>query len=112
MVRDRADLHCAESPAKCRPTLTDATSASDWSCAIATHPRNHTGCSDDAGCRIDRRALALWPGIDRRALARCRHDVARIVSLVCRRSRQTPESIRALLGGLTGPREEGTLWFG
>lgn len=45
------------------------------------HSLYHLDCPTDAPCRIDRRALALWHGLNQRALVRCRHDPIRISSL-------------------------------
>jgi hypothetical protein len=47
--------------------------------------------------RILARALALWPGLDRRALLRTHGDPARIARLVMRRSALPEESIIAML---------------
>ncbi|HEU4673388.1 MAG TPA: hypothetical protein VFS32_10845 [Candidatus Limnocylindrales bacterium] len=65
-----------------------------------------------AGLSIDRRALALWPGLDRRALARCRHDPERIARLVARRTALDVPTIRALLTIPVVDRQEVSLWFG
>ena len=45
------------------------------------------------------RALALWPGLDRTALARTHGDPVRIARLVARRSALPETAILALLGG-------------
>jgi hypothetical protein len=45
------------------------------------------------------RALALWPGLDRRALVRTQGDPVRIARLVMRRSALPEESILAMLRG-------------
>jgi len=75
------------------------------------HRPHHVNCPSAAECEVDRRALALWPGLDRRALARCRHDVACVVRLVGRRSRLPPMTIRVLLAPpLT--HEDVATWFG
>jgi hypothetical protein len=58
-----------------------------------------------------RRALAMWPRLDRRALRRCASDPACIATHVARRTNLPPEIIRAILGpGLT--EEDGEIWFG
>jgi len=49
---------------------------------------------------LSRRALSVWPGLDRRALGRCHGDPARITRLVARRTTMPPEAIRTLLVGL------------
>lgn len=58
---------------------------------------------------LDRRVLAIWPRLDRRALARCRHDPQRIASLVGRRTNMPPEAILALVSLSDDVRET---WFG
>ena len=61
---------------------------------------------------LERRALALWPRLDRAALRRCHNDARRIAALVARRTTMPPE---AILNVLTMPRvaddDIGT-WFG
>jgi hypothetical protein len=67
--------------------------------------------SEDFGV-LERRALALWPRLDRAALRRCHNDAHRIAALVARRTTMPPE---AIFNVLTMPRvaddEIGT-WFG
>jgi hypothetical protein len=61
---------------------------------------------------LERRALALWPRLDRAALRRCRNDARRIAALVARRTTMPPE---AILNVLTMPRvADGDIdtWFG
>ncbi len=41
--------------------------------------------------------MALWPRLDRRALARCGCDPARIANYVSRRTRLPTKAIEALL---------------
>jgi hypothetical protein len=50
-----------------------------------------------APCPAQLRALALWPRLDRRALARCGCDPARIANYVSRRTRMPTAAIRTLL---------------
>ncbi len=58
-----------------------------------------------------RRALALWPRLDRRALLRCGGDPARLTKLVARRTSLPPAIIRAILDpGISEVDEE--FWFG
>ena len=65
----------------------------------------------DARRRLEERALAVWPRLDRRSLSRCRGDVARIANYVARRTRLAPETIRAILDpGLSEIERES--WFG
>ncbi|MFN8622802.1 MAG: hypothetical protein U0869_18860 [Chloroflexota bacterium] len=61
---------------------------------------------------IDRRAKALWPRLDPRALARCRHDPRRIAALVSRRTHLTVEEIRAMLMTPVVSDDEIATWFG
>ena len=61
---------------------------------------------------LERRALALWPRLDRAALRRCHNDARRIAALVARRTTMPPEAIVAVL---TMPRvadDDLTTWFG
>lgn len=55
------------------------------------NPRAQDQCSPQA------RAMALWPRLDRRALARCGCDPARIANYVSRRTRLPTKAIEALL---------------
>jgi hypothetical protein len=48
-------------------------------------------------CPAQVRALALWPRLDRRALARCGCDPARIANYVSRRTRLPTKAIETLL---------------
>jgi hypothetical protein len=61
---------------------------------------------------LERRALALWPRLDRAALRRCHNDARRIAALVARRTTMPPE---AILNVLTMPSvSDGDVdtWFG
>ena len=61
---------------------------------------------------LERRAMALWPRLDRAALRRCRNDAHRIAALVARRTTMPPE---AILNMLTMPRvadNDIDTWFG
>lgn len=63
------------------------------------------------GAGLARRAQAIWPRLDRRALARCAGDPARITRLVARRTSLPPAVIRAILDpGLSEVDQE--FWFG
>jgi hypothetical protein len=79
---------------------------------MAVENAGTAGAESGSGRSIDRRALALWPGLDRRALARCRHDPERIARLVARRTALDLATIRALLTIPTVPQQEIGLWFG
>lgn len=48
-------------------------------------------------CPAALRAMALWPRLDRRALARCRCDPARIANYISRRTRMPARAIETLL---------------
>ncbi len=61
---------------------------------------------------LERRALALWPRLDRTALHRCRDDATRIAALVARRTSLPPEAIRDLLTMHQVGRTEIDTWFG
>jgi len=77
--------------------------------AVATLHGGSTG-SDRAA--VDRRALALWPGLSRQALTRCGHDPRRIAALVSRRTSLSPESIYLLLTMPDVAESETIIWFG
>jgi hypothetical protein len=79
---------------------------------MITHRPFHEGCPLDAPCRVDRRALLRWPGLDRRALSRCRHDPVRIARLVSRTTHLDVDAIAVVLVGPSlGPTEAAT-YFG
>jgi hypothetical protein len=61
---------------------------------------------------LERRALALWPRIDRAALRRCHNDATRIAALVARRTAMPQEAIRGLLTMPAVGRTEIDTWFG
>jgi hypothetical protein len=48
-------------------------------------------------CQAALRAMVIWPRLDRRALARCGCDSARIANYVSRRTRMPTRSIETLL---------------
>jgi hypothetical protein len=56
-----------------------------------------TGPSCDVNGRVRRRALLLWPRLDRAGLARTAGDPRRVARLVARRSALPPEMIVAML---------------
>lgn len=64
------------------------------------------------GAAIDRRALALWPRLDAKALRRCGHDPRRIASLVARRTSLSADSIRSMLTMPAVSDDEVATWFG
>lgn len=61
---------------------------------------------------LARRALALWPRLDRAALRRCGDDPNRIATLVARRTSLPRESIVRLLAVPPVSADEGSTWFG
>jgi hypothetical protein len=61
---------------------------------------------------LERRALALWPRLDRAALRRCHDDASRIAALVARRTSLPPEAIRDLLTMPAVATTEIDTWFG
>ncbi len=65
-----------------------------------------------AGVALERRALALWPRLDRAALRRCRQDPARIAALIARRTTLSPESIKQVLLMPAVSDEDVSTWFG
>ena len=69
----------------------------------AEHPRSS---------RIQRRALALWPRLDRRALARCGDDARCIVRVVSRRTALPPYAIYRILFIPSVTDDEAATWFG
>ena len=61
---------------------------------------------------VERRALALWPRLDRKALRRCAGDTRCIVAMVSRRTTLPSDAIRLLLLVPNVSRDEGSTWFG
>ena len=61
---------------------------------------------------LERRALALWPRLDRAALRRCRNDAHRIAALVARRTTMPPEAIFNVLTMPTVADGDIDTWFG
>jgi len=47
--------------------------------------------------RVERRAMAIWPRLDHRALHRCNGDPSRIATHVARRTTMTPAAIESLI---------------
>ncbi len=67
--------------------------------------------SDGFGA-LERRALALWPRLDRAALRRCHSDAHRIAALVARRTTMPPEAIFSVLMMPSVADDEIGTWFG
>jgi len=51
----------------------------------------------DSAARVERRALAIWPRLDHRALHRCEGDPARIAVQVAHRTKMSPRAIEKLI---------------
>jgi hypothetical protein len=47
--------------------------------------------------RVERRAIALWPRLNHRALHRCQGDPARIAAQIAHRTKMTPKAIVKLI---------------
>ncbi len=62
--------------------------------------------------RLEQRALALWPRLDRRAVRRCAGDTRCLVRLVSRRTALSPDTIWRLLVIPRVSEDEGVTWFG
>lgn len=69
------------------------------------------GLASAAGT-LERRAMALWPRLDRAALRRCRQDPARIAALIARRTSLSPEAIKQVLLMPTVTDDDVSTWFG
>jgi hypothetical protein len=61
---------------------------------------------------VERRALAIWPSLDRRALRRCKHDPRRIAALIGRCTSLTPDTVLGMLTMAGLSPEEREDWFG
>lgn len=61
---------------------------------------------------LERRALGLWPRLDKSALRRCHGDVKKIAHLVSRRTTLPPEAIVKVLLMPTVNDDEVGHWFG
>jgi hypothetical protein len=73
---------------------------------------NPDGIDRSAARRIEERALALWPRLDRRAMRRCAGDARCIVRIVSRRTALPADAIWHLLLMPLVTDEEGAAWFG
>ena len=61
---------------------------------------------------LERRALALWPRLDRAALRRCHQDPARIAALISRRTSLSPDAIKQVLLMPSVSDDDVATWFG
>jgi hypothetical protein len=77
---------------------------------VARTRRAATGA--EPALAVERRAMALWPRLDRAALRRCKADARQIAALIARRTTMPPDAIlKVLLMPRVGDEEIGT-WFG
>ena len=72
--------------------------------------QTHPGPS--AAPALERRALALWPRLDRAALRRCHQDPARIAALISRRTSLSPDAIKHVLLMPSVSDDDVSTWFG
>jgi hypothetical protein len=75
-------------------------------------PGQSRGSARRAWGAVARRAMALWPSLDRRALRRCEHDPRRVAALVARGTCLSPETILGMLTMRGLSAEEREDWFG
>ena len=61
---------------------------------------------------LERRALGLWPRLDKAALRRCHGDVKKISQLVSRRTTLPPEAIAKVLLMPAVNEDDVGHWFG
>jgi hypothetical protein len=61
---------------------------------------------------LERRALAMWPRLERTALRRCGHDPRRIAALVARRTSIPQDAILRLLTMPAVSDDDVGTWFG
>ena len=78
---------------------------------MALH-QTHPGPSSSAAPALERRALALWPRLDRKALRRCHQDPARIAALISRRTLLSPDAIKQVLLMPAVSDDDVSTWFG
>ncbi len=76
------------------------------------HESDHRTSRPGWESALERRALALWPRLEPRALRRCRHDPERIAHLVSRRTNLPHDSILHLLLVPVPREDEVRNWFG
>jgi hypothetical protein len=61
--------------------------------AVQPQPKAHR----QNWCRAQLRAMALWPRLDHRALARCGCDPARLATYISHRTRMPLQAIETIL---------------
>jgi hypothetical protein len=77
----------------------------------ATSPDPQRSSRSHTLAETTRRALAMWPRLDRKALTRCAGEPSCIAAYVSRRTKLPVEIIRAILGSAeTDAHRE--IWFG
>jgi hypothetical protein len=67
---------------------------------IVPFPRLHPGMPHgrpESADRVERRAMAMWPRLNHKALHRCHGNAARIAVQVARRTKMTPKAIEKLI---------------
>jgi hypothetical protein len=65
-----------------------------------------------AALALERRAMALWPRLDRAALRRCQQDPDKMAELIARRTALSPETIKQVLLMPAVSDEDVSIWFG
>jgi hypothetical protein len=68
--------------------------------------------SPEWASRLEQRALALWPRLNRRAMKRCAGDAHCVVRVVSRRTNLPADVILGLLLMPFVSQDEGATWFG
>jgi hypothetical protein len=63
-------------------------------------------------CAFTKRAMLIWPRLDRRTLARCGCDLRRIAAYVARRTSLSVDAIAALLEESVRAESEPSFYFG
>ena len=63
---------------------------------LRLHPAVPRGRPESAD-RVERRALAIWPRLNHRALHRCDGDPTRIAAYVAHRTKMAPKAIEKLI---------------
>jgi hypothetical protein len=81
-----------------------------WRVQMALHPAVSGPAA--AALALERRALALWPRLDRAALRRCHQDPGRIAALIARRTTLPPEAIKQVLLMPAVSEDDVSTWFG
>jgi hypothetical protein len=67
---------------------------------FASYPRPHIvppSARPESEDRVERRALAIWPRLDHRALHRCHGEVGRVALYISRRTKMPAKAIALLI---------------